>query len=342
MANCRIVLADNDLSYLATIELELLRQFGDRAQVELITDTDYLRDCFSVSQRIDVLIMNEALWLEDYRRQDIGQVFLLTESEERNDKLEYPQIYKYTSVQSVLKTISNAVVRALGGESSACRVIAVYSPQGGCGKTSVAIGLASVLASFSGHVLFLSAEALPDFGPILGASAGMDDAMLHELKRERISSATLKRNIHSGLFDWVLPMRHVPESYSLTERCFQTIIQQITAEQMYDYVIVDTCSNFDADKAALLTLADRVVVPLLQNRNGHEKLRVLANNLDLSDREKFAFVYNAWKAGGDEPVMDADLPIITDTIPVLPQSCLSDPAAMRESGAYLGLAYRLL
>lgn len=346
MARCKIVLADNDLAYLAPLELELLREFGDSLDVRLITDTEYLHNFFATPQKIDIMIINETLWDNGYRRQDIRQVFLLKEEEQtKNDFLyEYLQIYKYTSVQNVLKNVEGVIRRCMGeNQATDCKYITVYSPQGGCGKTSLALGLAAGLSSLGGKVLYVDAETMQDFGAFLGIQSWMGDDLLREMKSGQVSAACIQRNLWQGSFDCLLPLRHALVNCGLTEADYQSVFQCIRAERLYEYLVVDTSSSFDADKAALLAASDHVVVPVLQNRSGRDKLAALAWNLDTSDTEKFVFVRNVYRNDAEDLLPDSknDAPL-TETIPWLPPETMGNLTAMRKSGCYIGLAYRFL
>ena len=170
MTRCKILLADLDLSYLAPLELALLREYDEQLDISLVTDAEYLREMFSRPQRLDVVVINESLWQPEFRRHDIGQILLLSEEHaESGARYEYPQIYKYTSVQNVVQRLDGVLQRYLrAGETTECRQITVYSPQGGSGKTTIALGLAASLAGLGSRVIYIDAEPLQDFCAIIG------------------------------------------------------------------------------------------------------------------------------------------------------------------------------
>ena len=74
-----IVLCDEDERYLVPLELKFTEEFGEKAEIIVITDKEYLKSFFSTPQNIDVLIINEDLYDEEYEKQDISNVFLLSE-----------------------------------------------------------------------------------------------------------------------------------------------------------------------------------------------------------------------------------------------------------------------
>ena len=343
MTRCKILLADEDLSYLAPLELALLREFDEKLDISMVTDPSYLRELFSTPQRLDVVIINERLWDPEYRRHDIGQVFLL--SEEPNGSMsEYPQIYKYTSEQDIVQQLDGVLRRYLrDGETTDCREILVYSPQGGSGKTTLSLGLAASLAALGSRVLYVDAEPLQDFPSLSRVEGTMDEVMLRELQLGRVRAETIVNNTFRGSFHILRPMRHAMVSCGLSEDCYEAILRTVREDRMYDFVIVDTSSSFDRDKVRMLTGADYVIIPLLQNAAGASKLRALFWNLDLSDQEKFIFVCNAFRDGESNHLLQVknDL-LVSETIPWIQSPTLNSLEDMRRSGAYMGLAYRFL
>ncbi len=343
MTRCKILLADEDLSYLAPLELALLREFDEKLDISMVTDPAYLRELFSKPQRLDVVIINERLWDSEYRRHDIGQVFLL--SEESNGSMsEYPQIYKYTSEQDIVQQLDGVLRRYLrDGETTDCREILVYSPQGGSGKTTLSLGLAASLAALGSRVLYVDAEPLQDFPSLSRVEGTMDEVMLRELQLGRVRAETIVNNTFRGSFHILRPMRHAMVSCGLSEDCYEAILRTVREERLYDFVIVDTSSSFDRDKVRMLTGADYVIIPLLQNAAGASKLRALFWNLDLSDREKYIFVCNAFRDGESNHLLQVknDL-LVSETIPWIQSPALDSLEDMRRSGVYMGLAYRFL
>ena len=344
MTRCKILLADEDLSYLAPLELALLREFDEKLEISMVTDPAYLRQMFSTPQRLDVVIMNERLWDSEYRRHDIGQVFLLSEDPIDGSMSEYPQIYKYTSEQDIVQQLDGVLQRYLReGETSDCREILVYSPQGGSGKTTLALGLAASLAALGSRVLYVDAEPLQDFPALSRVEGTMDETMLRELQLGRTSVESIANNTFRGSFHILRPMRHAMVSCGLSEDCYEAVLRTVRAERLYDFVIVDTSSSFDSDKVRMLMNADYVIIPLLQNAAGASKLRALFWNLDLGDREKYIFVCNAFREGESNHLLQVknDL-LVSETIPWMQSPALDSPEDMRRSGVYMGLAYRFL
>ena len=104
-----IVLCDEDERYLVPLELKFTEEFGEKAEIIVITDKEYLKSFFSTPQNIDVLIINEDLYDEEYEKQDISNVFLLSEVDNsmQTENMILKRIYKYTSVKQIYNDVVN-------------------------------------------------------------------------------------------------------------------------------------------------------------------------------------------------------------------------------------------
>ena len=92
------MLVDNDENYLDPLVLKFVQEYEDKVELEVITESQYMKDYFSTPKQIDILVINESLFNNDVKKHNIKNVFLLTEynTEERY------KIYKYSSVNLCL------------------------------------------------------------------------------------------------------------------------------------------------------------------------------------------------------------------------------------------------
>ena len=96
-----------------------------------------------------MLIINEDLYDEEYEKQDISNVFLLSEVDNsmQTENMILKRIYKYTSVKQiyndVVNNMSSETLKTIGDrENNETEFIMVYSPSGGSGNTLVSMGIA--------------------------------------------------------------------------------------------------------------------------------------------------------------------------------------------------------
>ncbi|MBR3637302.1 MAG: AAA family ATPase [Lachnospiraceae bacterium] len=300
MKRYRILMADEDISYLSKIELMLLREYGEEIDLELITDADYLDKLFRSPQQVDILVIHEDFWKEEFRRQNIHHIFFLTESENGTNSIQgITNIYKYSSVQNVVHTINIVLKRLVqGGENKLeKKVVMVYSPQGGSGKTTIALGAAKALFQLGNHVLYVNTESIQ--GPAFAENVDKwaDRSLIQALSVGRYSKEILENNIEHGDVDCLLPFQYSLVGNGLKDMNYLSLIQAVKNTMPYDIIIVDTSNDFNDFKAQMMSYADQVIIPCLQDEQSAYKVDALLRNINVSDKNKYIFVCNKFQIG---------------------------------------------
>lgn len=145
------------------------------------------------------------------------------------------------------------------------KIVAVFSPKGGIGCTTIAVNLAVALADKGSSTVLVDGSL--QFGDVavmlnLKSSTTIIDLVerTDELDYDLVSSVVTSHN--SGLK--VLPAPSRPEMAELvTETHIKKLLQAL--RQMYDFVIIDTASSLDDVSLAMLDVADRIVLVARQN-----------------------------------------------------------------------------
>lgn len=293
-------MADEDISYLSKIELMFLREYGEEIDLELITDAEYLDRLLQTPQQIDILVVQEDFWKEDYRKQNVKHIFFLTETESRTDSVPgITNIYKYSSVQNIVHTINVVLKHLVQGRENKLekKVVLVYSPQGGSGKTTIALGAAKALHQLGNHVLYIDAESIqiPAFQENLEKWA--DRSLVQALSVGRFSKENLESNIEHGDVDCLLPFQYSLVGNGIRDMNYMPLIQAVKMTMPYDFIIVDTSNEFNDFKAQMMASADQVIIPCLQDEQGAAKIEALIHNINASDKNKYVFVCNKFQIG---------------------------------------------
>jgi MinD-like ATPase involved in chromosome partitioning or flagellar assembly len=179
------------------------------------------------------------------------------------------------------------------------RLVAVFNPKGGVGKTTIALNLAAVLAARGQRVLMVDADTVTGHVDI---SLGMEgvpnvvDAWRDEQEGgPAISFLDLASAHPSGLR--VLPLTNSPIHTELLqpERVAQAIFE---AGRGVDFVIVDLHPSYSPLNRAIFDKADKIMVPLtpdLPAIRATVKLRDVADELGM--RERLALIVNRANTG---------------------------------------------
>ena len=145
------------------------------------------------------------------------------------------------------------------------KMIAVFSPKGGIGCTTVAVNLGVAMAE-AGHNTVLVDGSL-QFGDVavmlnLKSNTTIIDLVerITELDYDLVGSVATSHS--SGLKVLVAPSR--PEMAELvTEEHIKKLLQALRL--MYDFVIIDTASSLNDVNLAMLDVADKIVLITQQN-----------------------------------------------------------------------------
>ena len=257
-----IVLCDEDERYLVPLELKFTEEFGEKAEIIVITDKEYLKSFFRTPQNIDVLIINEDLYDEEYEKQDMSSENLKTIGDRENNEAEF---------------------------------IMVYSPSGGSGNTLVSMGIAGALSKCNKRVLFISTEVLQGFNYYLSNNEYISNNFekhLHNHSENIVE--VLKGAIRKECFDYLLPFRQATNSYNIKLDDYRYLLESLRKSGDYDYIVVDTSCELSNSKTKLMSFCHKVIVVTMQNKVSTAKLERLINNIDCSDRNKFMFICNKY------------------------------------------------
>jgi len=159
-------------------------------------------------------------------------------------------------------------------------LIAVYSPKGGTGCTTVAINLAVALARRGRRTILIDGSLqFGDVSVMLNMKAVTSIADLserdNELDEELISSIS---KIHRSNLNVLL----APPRPEMADVVTEAIIKQLltTLKETFDFIIVDTTSFLSEKTLAILDMSDRIVLIAQQNLSS---LKSVSSFLDLGE-----------------------------------------------------------
>lgn len=299
MRRQKIILADRDENYLASLELKLYQELGTQADLEIITDEEYFEKYFSNLQSAELMFISEEFYHSALGRHNIKYMIVMEEEPDfiNTDADNVYHIYKYMSLRDIYNKVLYICGRDLQvtGTSGNTQVLLVYSPSGECGKTTVALGLSACLEENYKKVLYIDAEYLQTFHhwtaqkerlPISGCfQRGGNDGNLFDV---------IKPYIRREGFDYLPPFVGALSALNIEYSVYEQIIQCVKKSREYDFIVVDTDCVFNKDKAALIRAADKVFLVYEQTDKGMVQMNALLENLDISDDEKFFLIRNKY------------------------------------------------
>ena len=169
------------------------------------------------------------------------------------------------------------------------QIITVFAAKSGCGKTTLATNLAAVLHADGSHrvcLLDLDLE-FGDVASVLGlrSDRSVVDALSNDEELGSAWIAALMTPYRPGLDCLLAPTR--PGEAALITAALVTRLLTVLPI-VYDFVIVDTPSRFDAHVLAALDAADHQVLVTTPERPALKNLRLTLDMLDLLPYDRTA------------------------------------------------------
>ncbi|MBM6977010.1 hypothetical protein [Intestinimonas butyriciproducens] len=349
MARYQIVLVDQDEDYLSLLELRFLEHFGDVADIQLISDPAYFHTFFETPRKMDLLIINQELYIPELEKHSIGAVIRLSETptELRRDG-KGCVLYKYTGMKVLFDELSPYLNRA---EERAARkqepqLVCVYAPSGGAGATTLSLGICAALASRDRRVLYLNTETIQSFpGRLPQTPEVLSAACRDQILRGSGGAERLGREAFGSCgFDYLLPFEHSITTYGITLEHLTRLAEELRRSGRYQCVVVDCSSEFTQEKSALMSLCSTVLLTMGQDRLSCDRMESLLGNINIRDTDKFLFACNRYREDEENCLRDTLLGRvhIAEYIPYLSQRTLACLEELGNNEAISRLAYRLI
>lgn len=299
MAKPRIIIADTDINYIIPLQLKFVEDFFEKVDLEIISNKEYFEELFSTPQRADILIVSEDMFSQAMQRHNISHIFVMNEQyeEEQTADLNVNHIFKYTSIKEIFNEITGKsadVLKIKKGGKHETQIVLFYSACGGTGKTTAAMGVSASLTKNYKKVLYINAARLQVFQHMLENHSAITAADVYaklSAPSENVY-AEIKHVIRKELFSYLPPFKAALMSLGLKYSVFEKIIVSAKKSGEYDFIIVDADVTFDEDKAALLNLADKVVVVMNQKFVSVMATNILVANINGANADKYLFICN--------------------------------------------------
>lgn len=291
------ILVDLQEEYLIPIQIKLFQELGNSIDIEIISEKEYFDEYFSTARSADVLLICEELFNENIQRQDIANIFVVSE----NINLNLPAanniflIYKYTSVKEIYDEIAYKIVNneSKFNNNKDTQIIVVYSPIGGIGKTTIALGLAAALEENYKKILYVDAEYIQSLQCYIKEKSCLPGEFNRYLYQKEFGLYNqLKPCIRRENFAYLPPLKAPFSSLNVDLSAIMLFLEEARKSKDYDYIIVDTDSSFNSEKSQLIDVADKVLIITGTDHKSRFLLDVFADNVNIGDKEKFVFVCN--------------------------------------------------
>lgn len=283
MENRNMVMVCMDKEYLLSIEGAMAEALGYTYELTVISDLEYNHQFWENPHDIDILIVEEKLLSEFILKQNPKKILILTEREKtlHTKEISYQYIYKYAGIRRLLEMIDASLL--VNDDAEACsftKQVNILAPAGGCGKTSIALGIAKTLAQDGNKVLYYSMETLQDYAVYLGTQTYLSEKIEVQLNLALEDGVDLLlQSVEHNEFDYFPPYQNISAASKITPKLHGEIIEMIKQKNKYDYIVVDLCKEFHLEMFSILNNGDSWVIVTGDELHHRKKLDIFLSGI---------------------------------------------------------------
>lgn len=201
----------------------------------------------------------------------IGKIILLSQGEPIGVFGEYPSIAKYQAASGIMREVMQYYMGSMQAVSTVvgvkqCRILGIYSPVKGCGKTRFCLGLAALYGSKK-RVLYLNLEGQSGFSRLLRETgvADITDALYYfrqqsETGLERILG--IIRQMDS--FFYIPPAFYEEDIKSVDGQEWETFLKLMAEKSGYEGIVLDV-GDAVRGIGRILSLCDEIFMPVKED-----------------------------------------------------------------------------
>jgi len=239
----------------------------------------------------DVLLIDYNLYSKIQELPFKGVLILMNDGFTPKEYESFEQINKFiqgreitNAVISIYSKVKKSNITFQKGSKS-CRIVAVYSPIGGCGKSSVAVALAKTMAQAGKKALYINMEDIPSVNlhfPRGNATTDFTEVLYEAIQQKPdIASAILaSQNIDDTGCGYIRPPESASYLYDLNREQWVGLWSSMKAFGMHDDIVIDMSTALDMKNQVILSLVDDCVVVSDMTKLGNSKLNVFEKNLN--------------------------------------------------------------
>lgn len=303
--NISIAIVDKNREYLDRL-VEVLQEYKELT-VSMFTSAERLEQVLQ-TKKIDIVLFDPDVSEEKISLKGCGMGICLYSDEAKNTALYAVEhkVLKYQRVSMIYKEIlklyaGEANISFDLGGSKNTRVLAVYSPIGGSGKTTVSLAMASKLASYGKNVLYLNLEQLNSSSCanpyVEEGMISLVEAVNENVNFELTMKGIMKKGLNGVLY--VEGFERIVDYNIVTKEEVYKVLDNIRKCDICDIVIVDMNSYIDVIGQAVFELADDIIVIGKPGELPEQKMSTFAQQaLVLEHRNKMCQVSNFMEGNG--------------------------------------------
>lgn len=297
MIRLNLLLADMDAHYLMQLANYFQNHHGASFNVNYVTSEAHLKTYLGRHRdSTDLMMISPGLAKALYTGLQTT-VILLSDGRLENAETEYPVLDKFQrgdqmaskALQIYMEQHPNR--RFINTSSGSSRLIGVFSPSGGCGKSAVAAGLSATAHHRGKKAMYLNLEGCESTEAWFpeGNCPSISELFYH--LKEGASQLSMKLEALSyrdpvSRVRTFMPADTLLDFNELTESDLEILTDELRKTGDLDVVFVDLAASVDAKNLKLMELMDQVLLVVADDGPSQAKVRQFMAQIPTLERKR--------------------------------------------------------
>lgn len=302
--NISIAIVDKNREYLDRL-VEVLQEYKELT-VSLFTSAERLEQVLQ-TKKIDIVLFDPDVCDEKLDLKGCEMSICLYSDEAKNTALyaDAQKVLKYQRVSMLYKEIVKAYAEKANisfnlGDSKSTKMLAVYSPIGGSGKTTISLAMAAKLASYGKNVLYLNLEQLNSsvcINPTVEDGViSLVEAVNANINIELKIKGLMKKGLNG--INYIEGFERIVDYNTVTKEEAHKVLNSIQKGDVCDVVIVDMNSYIDDIGRVAFELADHIILVEKPGELSEQKMNMFVQQaLAMEYAYKISLVTNFAEGG---------------------------------------------
>jgi cellulose biosynthesis protein BcsQ len=303
MLRLNTVIGDCDENYTNRLSKFLMDHYGSQFEVHSFTNKDLLKEYVEKNYKmIDVLLITPDVYFEEIEDIGIQLVCILSDGKLLKDYPKSELLDKFQLAQTIANRViqlfsekTDVVITSKGDKDT--KIIGVYSPLSGSGKTSIAYGL-SIRMSIAGKKVFylnLEENATTEMFLDTQGEGDLSQVLFYlkaKVKNLSVKIDSIKKEDPNSEIHYFNPLKSHLELEEVTAREYLSLLTELKNSSFYDAIIVDLSSGFNQKIAEVLNHGDRIVFTITKDEALKAKTRAIIKDFDILYQRKRVNLYH--------------------------------------------------
>jgi cellulose biosynthesis protein BcsQ len=350
LGKLNLVILDNDARYMENLAGFIMENYSRRFNLHTFSAIESFMKYIDETKAVpNIVAVSQGLYSKKLKNLDIALILVICDGlGDSYDGL--CALERYSNADSLIggilkhyadKTESGAEIIPKGDYET--KVILITSPSGGAGKTSVSIGLCSLLSRTNPSVLYLNLDrtGIDNITYDLAKhSKGMSDiifAIKSRLDKLPVLLEAFRKDFNGERFSYYAPPLFPMDLDELSPGEIELLVEKIRSLGIYGKVIIDAQSGFSSANKALMELSDSIIIVINNNKSEVRKLAAMKAQMDRVFGAKAQYIHKRVlvllnKTGADVQVASVEHQVNDQ---VFRSKIMSLPQCEEISGSYI-------